>query len=309
MEKKTKYILLGLGVVAVGTGAYLYIENQKKQKASNNQSLINALTDGSASFPDLPLTTQQANIPNAPTTSTSPKEGFPLKKGSKGSLVTNLQNALIKKYGSQILPKYGADGSFGNETLNALKTKGFPSSVDSNTYTQILLSSGSSGASSFTTSHSQSKSSLANTIHSAILGRNFSKAMNVLGQIQSVNDYILVNTHFKKKKVGLVSMTLVTALLSVFRSNHERQQLTQAFYRIGLKYNGSQWSLSGLDGLEYQLTTIVPTKVWDQNGATLQVPVGTTLGTYVDAHNGVTEIETMDGNRIFVKTTTIKSVI
>ena len=42
-----------------------------------------------------------------------------LKKGSKGSDVKELQNLLIKKGYS--LPKYGADGSFGNETLSAVK--------------------------------------------------------------------------------------------------------------------------------------------------------------------------------------------
>ena len=32
MEKKTKYIMLGLGVVALGTGAYVYYLQKKKKK-------------------------------------------------------------------------------------------------------------------------------------------------------------------------------------------------------------------------------------------------------------------------------------
>lgn len=42
-----------------------------------------------------------------------------LKKGSKGSYVTLLQTKLMNR--GYKLPKYGADGSFGNETLTAVK--------------------------------------------------------------------------------------------------------------------------------------------------------------------------------------------
>jgi hypothetical protein len=50
-------------------------------------------------------------------TPTPTPEKFPLKKGSKGELVKKLQLAL----GVDKLPKFGADGDFGTETLNALK--------------------------------------------------------------------------------------------------------------------------------------------------------------------------------------------
>lgn len=61
-----------------------------------------------------------------PTTSgnaNTPESGFPLKKGSSGPLVGELQQILISKYGKSILPKYGADEKFGNETEAALKSK------------------------------------------------------------------------------------------------------------------------------------------------------------------------------------------
>jgi hypothetical protein len=53
------------------------------------------------------------------TTTTIPiaNTDFPLKKGSKGPLVKRLQQAI----GVDKLPKYKDDGSFGNETLAALK--------------------------------------------------------------------------------------------------------------------------------------------------------------------------------------------
>jgi peptidoglycan hydrolase-like protein with peptidoglycan-binding domain len=50
------------------------------------------------------------------TTGTS-KYAYPLKKGSSGSIVVLLQQALTKKY----LPKFGADGDFGTETEAAVQ--------------------------------------------------------------------------------------------------------------------------------------------------------------------------------------------
>ena len=50
----------------------------------------------------------------------SEEDKYPtLKKGSKGADVVKLQTALMKK--GYALPKYGADGSFGAETLSAVK--------------------------------------------------------------------------------------------------------------------------------------------------------------------------------------------
>lgn len=52
--------------------------------------------------------------------STASKSAFPLKKGSSGALVKQLQQALLSQGGK--LPKYGADGKFGAETEAALKS-------------------------------------------------------------------------------------------------------------------------------------------------------------------------------------------
>ena len=60
---------------------------------------------------------------------TLPTCKYPLKKGSKGPCVKQLQTALINKYGSALLPKYGADGDWGTETDNAIKAKLNKSSI------------------------------------------------------------------------------------------------------------------------------------------------------------------------------------
>lgn len=67
---------------------------------------------------------------------------FPLKKGSVGVCVQQLQMALIKYYGPSILPKYGADGNWGAETEGAVKaltgTSGAQSFADQNSLNSTL---------------------------------------------------------------------------------------------------------------------------------------------------------------------------
>jgi len=121
MEKKTKYILIGLGVVAVGAGAYVYYQIQKKKRDNAQREFEQAVNTNSVALPG----PTSSYTPYRSSSSGSSSSGFPLKKGSRGTLVTNLQNALIKKYGRAILPKYGADGAFGSETQNALVSRDF----------------------------------------------------------------------------------------------------------------------------------------------------------------------------------------
>jgi len=45
---------------------------------------------------------------------------FPLHYGSKGVFVRRLQQALQKRFGNNVLPKYGADGVWGDETQTVL---------------------------------------------------------------------------------------------------------------------------------------------------------------------------------------------
>jgi len=47
------------------------------------------------------------------------KDNFPLKKGSKGARVSQVQSLLLK-IDKNLLPKFGADGDFGSETEVAM---------------------------------------------------------------------------------------------------------------------------------------------------------------------------------------------
>lgn len=53
-------------------------------------------------------------------TTTTSSVGFPIKKGSKGAKVRELQNLILRK-DPKALPRFGADGDFGSETEGALK--------------------------------------------------------------------------------------------------------------------------------------------------------------------------------------------
>lgn len=108
MAFNKKYIIpLALAIV----GGYYIIRSLRK---TNSVLDTNGNVDtGGGSTTTTPITTTTSD--------------FPLKKGSKGSLVQRLQLAL----GKDKLPKFGFDGDFGTETLNALKKATGKSEINS----------------------------------------------------------------------------------------------------------------------------------------------------------------------------------
>lgn len=101
MEKAThtkrKTILIGLTVLGTGVAGFLgwnYWKNKKKADEEETDSYSSSET-----------------TPNFPPVNRN--DEFPLKRGSKGNKVTILQQALIRKFGAGVLPKYGVDGMFG----------------------------------------------------------------------------------------------------------------------------------------------------------------------------------------------------
>ena len=103
VNAKKYWLPIALGVV----GIFYIIRSLRKTKSVMDESgNVDTTSGGGTSVPD---------------------STFPLKKGSKGALVKNLQLAL----GVDKLPKFGADGDFGTETLNALKAATGKTQVDS----------------------------------------------------------------------------------------------------------------------------------------------------------------------------------
>lgn len=90
-----KYIKFA-ALAAIAVGGYLVIKNLLGKSASS-----------------APVST----TPTLPTQITS--QDFPIKKGSKGDKVREIQQILLG-IDANALPKYGADGDFGSETESAL---------------------------------------------------------------------------------------------------------------------------------------------------------------------------------------------
>lgn len=96
MNKALKWTLILLPVFAGGYIIYRQVKRYQASKAPANGLLPASTNTGMSCI-------------------------FPLQKGSTGPCVKQLQLALIGKYGASILPKYGADSSWGTETDGAVK--------------------------------------------------------------------------------------------------------------------------------------------------------------------------------------------
>lgn len=219
------------------------------------------------------------------------REDFPLKKGSKGSKVKKMQQALISKYGSSILPKYGADGDFGSETVKALKKEGLPAAINESAYNVIV---GSGGASTAT---------IAQGLHNAAQSDNFNTALNLLKKIDSKEGYEQVSTAFEDYRLGGVRQTLVNGMINTFTKDDQKQKIRYEFLRMGLQYDGNKWSLSGFDGLS--VVTLIPTNVWVNETQTIKVPAKMVLGNEVGKRLDFTLFEN-DGKYFLVKTAAVK---
>jgi hypothetical protein len=116
MEKithnKRKMILIGLSVLGTGVAGFLGWNYWKKKNNNQEEEQIN--------------------------TADSANDSFPLRFGSKGKRVTQLQNALVKKFGKSILPKYGVDGMFGKEVESALVRAKLPTTINETLFTQLV---------------------------------------------------------------------------------------------------------------------------------------------------------------------------
>ena len=304
-KAKAKIMLTTLAVGAAGILGYLgWQYYQKKRKPHTAEADFNRIlqpgapvsTAMPASIPGMDTTSIKATVSAnaARNTGTSSKPAasatssvFPLKKGSKNAQVKALQQALIGKYGAAILPKYGADGDFGTETAAALKKIGLPAIIEESTYYVIVQ--GSTG----------DKSTLAGKLLDAAERQDFNATLALLKQLNSKEDYRQVNAVFSQERLHGVRQTLVTGLLNSFSSESQKQQIRYEFIRMGLKYDGSKWSLDGFDGRP--IVTVEPTNVWINATENLAVPPMMVLGAEVSRKLDYTLFE--NNNRYFLVAT------
>ncbi len=212
---------------------------------------------------------------NRPAPEQTATDSFPLKKGSRGDNVRNFQQALINAYGKEILPRYGADGQFGAEMTAALKKLKLPARVDLTTFNIIVK-----GGSNPQGSQNAAEGSIAKNLADAAGKKDFAAAIKALRQINGTDGYTAVNNLFKNMRInGGVRQTLVNAMLNSFADEKQKREIRLEFRRMGLVYDGSKWSLAGLDGLT--IVTIDSATVWADASKSVQVPQRTVLGTEI----------------------------
>ncbi len=300
-----KLILATLTIGAAGVLGYFGWQIIKKKRGSKNANLDEELLKLHSSVPadTTTHTTHTDTTIHIPADTTTKKGGiksaasdqFPLKKGSKGETVRQLQQALINKYGSSILPKYGADGDFGSETFNALKKKGFSTTVDESTFNVLTQGTGDG--------ESTASTDLAQKLWSAAFTHNFSGVLSLLKNIRNKDQYQQVSNSFMQRRLNGVRQTLVNGLLSSFHSDEQKQQIRMEFLRMGLQYDGNKWSLSGFEGRT--IVTTEPATIWVTATQSLQVPAMMVLGNEVTQRLDYTLFE--NNNKYFlIKTQFIK---
>lgn len=258
------YVLTGIAVagtaVAAGLGYFILAPRQKNNESDSQTRFTGEQLPGKDS------TQTPARV--EPSSQTPAFSGFPIKRGSKGEFVRNLQNALIQKFGSSILPRYGADGDFGSETEKALSSKGLKTVIDQTTYTDYITGNFSGGGGS-SSSPKTTASSITNDIknffvptwvvdpkvaigykiYDAAKAKNLSATLSLLKSLNTITDYTSASNGFQLRPwktevatnwmgmptVNAARYTLVTGLLDAFTSQNEKNQLRSEFRRMGLK--------------------------------------------------------------------------
>lgn len=280
--KGKKVLLIGLSLATTGIVGYFGYQWWKNRKATTDQEL-----------PELDLTPPDSTSFTLPTASMR-NDDFPLKKGSKGARVKQLQQALIDKHGKLVLPKYGADGDFGSEMVAALSKQNYPASIDASTFNVIVQATGINA------------NATAAELYTAAAKKDFPTAIKSLQKLKSKEDYTSVSEIFKNNyRISGVRQTLVNGILGSFQNEQQKQAIRLQFTRMGLNYDGSKWSLSGLD--TSGIITTQATIVWEHSRKAIKVPANMVLGKEVIQKEKYTLFEN-NGKHFLVETKNIARI-
>lgn len=312
-QKRKRIVITTLAVGAAGILGYFGWQYYKKKKAKNNDDLDVSFKKKQTEDPkpvliDTPVyhpvikpktkhKPKQQPIYDNPYLEVPPvsKDGFPLKRGSKGDKVRALQEALIAKYGKQILPRYGADGDFGSEMAAALKKLKFPATIEQSTYNVLMQGQ--------KVNNDNGSSSLAQQFVAAATKKDFNLTIQLLKRLKSKDDYKEVSSEFKNYRIGGgVRQTLVNALLNTFSKEDQKQAIRFEFLRMGLQFDGKKWSLDGFDGVS--IVTIEPATIWVNSKQAINVPAKMVLGNEVTKRLDYTLFEN-NGKHFLVQTKSI----
>lgn len=289
--KPAKVFIYALALAALGGGGYLVYDRLKKRKLME-QNQIPSETSSDTIIINNTLPTSYASFTSRAISTAS--DNFPLKKGSRGPRVSMLQQAL-----SKTSPGISVDGQFGPQTISALKSAGYPETVNESLFKQITGDSG-----SLTVVFNPSR--LATSLYSGAQSNNLEQVLGVLKQLKTVSDYSMVNEYYKKQ--SFIAKTIVTDLLDyAFKSNEAaKTQIRNEFLRMGLKVSGTgTWSLQGIR-LYKDVITIRETVVTDAQNNRIPVRRNTILGDEVEVSNGMTWFKSIDNSVLRVPTQDVK---
>jgi len=303
-QQKKKIIVTSVAVGAAGILGYFGWKYLKKKRHSTKTDDIDAVLKNMSKMYETTELVASAPRPKPVTTSTrtgsytskvaspvsTPSE-FPLKKGSKGSNVKMLQEALLVKFGKSILPRYGADGDYGSETESALKKVGYPTTIDQSTFNVIIQIVKVDAA------------ALGKQLYDATVAKNYSQALSILKKLQSTADYATANEVYKERNIGGVRQTIVNGLLNTFSSDAQKQAIKFEFLRMGLQFDGNKWSLSGFDGMA--IVTVEAATVWVNAKEGVKVPSRMVLGNEVTRRLDYTLFEN-NGKYFLVNTRSVQ---
>jgi hypothetical protein len=289
--KPAKVFVYALALAALGGGGYLVYDKLKRKKLAGEAIPSSGNSDTIIINNSLPAST---NTTTARLIS-SASDSFPLKRGSRGTRVTQLQQALART-----TPGLAIDGQFGTQTASALKAAGFSEMVDETLFNKITGSAKASLTVVF------NPAALALSLYTGAQAKNIVQVLSVLKQMKTVSEYSAVNEYYKKQ--SFISKTIVTDLLEyAFKGNETaKAQLKNEFLRMGLKVSSTgAWSLQGIR-LYDDLITIRDTVVMDDKGNRIPVRRNTILGEEVEVANGMTWFKSIDNSMLKVPTQDVK---
>jgi hypothetical protein len=290
--KPAKVFIYALALAALGGGGYLVYDRMRKKKMME-QNQIPSETNSDTIIINNTLPTSYASFTSRRLSSAT--DNFPLKRGSRGSRVSMLQQALAKTS-----PGISIDGQFGPQTAGALKSAGYPEVVDETLFNKIT------GASDGSLTVIFNPATLASSLYAGAQSKSLEQVMSVLTQLKTVSDYSSVNDYYKKQ--SFIARTIVTDLLDyAFKGNEAaKTQIRNEFLRMGLKVSSTgTWSLQGIK-LYKDLITIRETVVTDAQNNRIPVRRNTILGDELEVSNGMTWFKSVDNSILKVPTQDVK---
>ena len=284
--KPSRIFIYALALAAFGGGGYLVYDRIRRKKRDEQNQLP---SDDNSRAIIINNSLPASYNSNTSKSISSGSDAFPLKRGSKGSRVLMLQQALART-----TPSISIDGKFGVQTSKALKAAGYSEVVDETIFNKIL------GVNNVQVVFNPGL--IAVNLFKVAQNKSLEGVLSLLKQIKSATDYSSVNDYYKKQ--SFISKTIVTDLLEYAFSGNEtaREHIRNEFLRMGLKVDGSgTWSLQGIR-LYKDLITIRETVVTDGRNNRIPVRKDTILGDELEVANGMTWFQSIDSTILKVPT-------